>query len=125
MRARTGHSGVMEQLAPKFDDLVRCFAALDEPADRTCIGLLEELAQTDDGFLALTPLKDRRHDLANGIDRFISGDYVARLRERVPTYERSLYYDHQTQALVIDDPQLRFFLLRTSAKTLAARSGKT
>lgn len=117
-------SDVMEQLAPKFEDMVHCFASLDGHAEKTCIGLLEELAQAENGFLSLLQLKDRRFDLSAGIERFITKDYMGQLRERFPVYERYLYYNQKSLALVIDDPQLTFYLLRTSASRLANNVGK-
>jgi hypothetical protein len=115
---------VMEQLAPKFDDVIHCFASLDGHMDKTCIGLLEELGQADNGFLSLPRLKDRRYDLAAGIDRFVTENYIVKLGERFPSFENCLYYDQKSQALIIDDPQLRFYLLRTPASILAHEAGK-
>jgi hypothetical protein len=115
---------VMEQLDPKFHEVVRCFAALDGHAERTCIGLLEELAQADNGFLSLAHVKDKRFDLSAGIDRFVSEKYMDQLREKFPAYERYLYYDNKSHALIIDDPQLAFYLVRTPASRLVHEAGK-
>lgn len=97
---------VMDQLRLKFGDMVRSFAAVDGPEDRTCIGLLQELAHADNGFLSLHRIKDRRRDLSAGVDRFITNDYMSRLKARVPICDQFLYYDSGLQSLVIDDPQL-------------------
>jgi len=115
---------VMDQLEPKFGEVVRCFAALDGHAERTCIGLLEELAQADNGFLSLAHVKDKRFDLSAGVDRFVSENYMHQLREKFPAYERYLYYDNKSHALIIDDPQLAFYLLRTPASRLVHEAGK-
>ena len=120
----TAIADVMEILSPKFEEVVQCFASLDGHSEKTCIGLLEELAQADNGFLSLTQLKDRRFDLSAGIERFIKENYMERLRERFPAYERYLYYNERSLALVIDDPQLSFYLIRTSASRLAHNVGK-
>jgi hypothetical protein len=121
---QTAVSDVMEQLAPKFEDVVHCFASLDGHAEKTCIGLLEELAQAENGFLSLSQLKDRRFELSAGIERFIAENYMGKLRQKFPSYERYLYYDERSLALVIDDPQLTFYLLRTPASGLAHNVGK-
>jgi len=120
----TAVSDVMEQLNPKFEDVIHCFASLDGHTEKTCIGLLEELAQAENGFLSLSQLKDRRFDLSAGIERFIAENYMEKLRERFPAYERYLYYNERSLALVIDDPQLTFYLLRTPASRLAHNVGK-
>lgn len=115
---------VMEQLAPKFEEIIHCFASLDGYSEKTCIGLLEELAQAENGFLSLSLLKTRRFDLSAGINRFIEENYINKLRQRFPAYERCLYYDEESLTLVIDDPQLTFYLLRTPASRLAQNVGK-
>jgi len=116
---------VMEMLNPKFSDVVRCFASLDGHKERTCIGLLEELAQADNGYLSLFSIKDKRYDLSAGIDKFISESYMTKLREKYPAYENYFYYDENSQSIVIDDPQLSFFLIRTSSSRLANDTGKS
>lgn len=120
----TAIADVMEILSLKFEEVVQCFASLDGHSEKTCIGLLEELAQAENGFLSLTQLKDRRFDLSTGIERFIKENYMERLRKRFPAYERYLYYNERSLALVIDDPQLSFYLVRTSASRLAHNVGK-
>lgn len=115
---------VMDQLTPKFSDVVRSFASLDGQYDVTCLGILEELAQSETGFLSLPRLKDKRSELASGIDRFTSEGYMSRLGERIPDYERFIYFDSQASTLTIDDPQLRFYLLRTPSSLIAREVGK-
>ena len=67
-------SKVMEQMSLKFGEVIRSFAAMGGPEDRTCIELLFELMSTDDGRLSLFHLRDKRPDLSAGINRFISED---------------------------------------------------
>lgn len=117
-------SEVMDQLIPKFGDVIRCFASLDGNADITCIGILQELAQADNGFLSLIRLRDKRFDLAAGIDKFISENYISRLKNKFPDYEKYIYYDDKAFTLIIDDPQLMFYLLKTPASLLARDVGK-
>ena len=120
----TAVADVMDRLIPMFSEVIRCFASLDGNADMTCIGVLEELAQAENGVLSLIRLKDKRLDLAPGIDRFISENYFATLENKFPDYEKYFYYDKNSCTLTIDDPQLRFYLLRTPSSLLAHDVGK-
>src|SRR5438876_2191258 len=70
---------VVGSLSKKFGESIRRFVAMGGHRDVTCLGLLEELARSDDGFLALHPLKERKHELAHGIERFISEKWMDKL----------------------------------------------
>jgi DNA polymerase III delta prime subunit len=115
---------VMEQMASKFGGLVQSFAALDGPSHRLCIELLMELAVTKDGTLPLRSLRERRADLAAGIDRFIENRLMGTLAERHEDHDQHLLYEHETATLVIDDPQLTFYLRQLTPEQLAAEAGK-
>ena len=56
-------SKVMDDLSRKFEETVRRFAAMGGRKDSTCLELLEELKQREDGFLSLTQLQANRPDL--------------------------------------------------------------
>jgi hypothetical protein len=121
---RTAVSGVLQQLSLKFGTLVRTFASLGNKRDTTCIEILQELARTEDGFLSLPYLRDARPDLGPGIERFIKNDYMAVLYQKLPASEQHLLFDRTVPALIIDDPQLTFFLLQTPPSSLLKSAGK-
>jgi hypothetical protein len=114
----------MDMMTPKFKGLVQSFAALDGPSERFCIQLLMELATANDGTLSLWQLGDRQPDLQPNIDHFVSEHPIGTLRKRHPEYDQHLLYDQQTATLVIDDPQLTFYLRQLNSEQLALTVGK-
>lgn len=117
-------SRVMELLELKFEETVRRFSLLGGTRDQTCIELLQELARTSDGFLPLHYVRDARPNMAKGIDSLIKGSLIESLYREYPKCENHLFYDKSTPALVIDDPQFRFYLLKTPPEKLARLTGK-
>ena len=117
-------SNVLQQISLKFGDLVRTFASLGTKRDVTCIEILQELAHTEDGFLSLPDLQDARPDLSAGIDRFVKNDFIDVLYRKLPASEQHLLFDRSVPALIIDDPQLTFFLLQTPPSSLLRSAGK-
>ncbi len=119
---------VMTYLARKFEESIKRFIAMGGTREVTGLRLLEELAMTKDGFLSLPSLqessKDSRPDLAVGIDRFIKEDWMERLYKACPDCASHLFYDQVGQALVIDDPQLGFYLKKVGFSILAKEVGK-
>jgi hypothetical protein len=118
-------SNVLKQVGLKFGELVRTFASLGNKRDLTCIEILQELARTDDGVLAFPVLRDLRPDLTAGIDRFLKSDYMTIVRKKIPYSEQHLLFDASVPALVIDDPQLTFYLLQTPVSLLGRTAGKS
>lgn len=121
---RSAVSNVLQQIALKFGNLVRTFASLGNKRDVTCIEILQELARTEDGFLSLPHLRDMRPDLAPGIERFIKNEYMSVLHHKLPESQQHLLFDKTVPALIIDDPQLTFFLLQTPPSALLKSAGK-
>jgi hypothetical protein len=117
-------SQVMGQMALKFGEVIRCFASFGGPQNRTCIELLQELASTEDGFLPLYPLKDIRPELAIGIDEILKENYIEKLYNKVPISQNHILLDETTPALIIDDPQMIFYLRQTPASRLVKHTGK-
>ena len=115
---------VLELLELKFEETVRRFSLLGGSGDRTCIELLQELARTGDGFLPLHHIRDARPNIAKGIDNLIKSNLIETLYKEYPKCENHLFYDKSTPALVIDDPQFRFYLLQTPPDKLARLTGK-
>jgi len=118
-------SRVMEQVAPKFRDMIRFFASLGGRRDFTSIEILKELAQSEDGFLSFSQLEYRRPDLVAGSRRFLDERCMDELYRRIPGSINHLLFDQDVPALVIDDPQLTFYLAQTPASTLMQVAGKS
>lgn len=100
------------------------FIAMGGPRDLAGLQLLEVLATTEDGFLSLPQLQEKRADLANGIKRFMDELWMEKLYAKCPVCTNLLYFDQLPQALVIDDPQLAFYLKQVRFSTLAKKVGK-
>ena len=115
---------VAGELALKFEDTVRCFASLDDYKETTCIEILKKLTETREGYVSLKHLRDGNPDLAAGIERFMSADYMATLHEECPESKSYILYDRKLSALIVDDPQLSFYLSNVPADRLAALAGK-
>ncbi|WP_239375689.1 TIR domain-containing protein [Frankia sp. Cj5] len=118
---------VMRDLAAKYDPELAGFAALDGPAEATCIHLLTQLGRHDDGVLRLDDLReDVRVDnpgFAAGIDAFIRS-HPAGLTGPSAAIEKHLHYDPRARMIIGEDPQLLFYLRRRSAEQLAEVAGK-
>ncbi len=115
---------VMAYLERKFEESIRHFIAMGGPRDVTGLRLLEQLAMTEDGFLSLPLLKDSRPDLAHGVERFIKESWMENLYNAYPDCASHLFFDQIGQALVIDDPQLAFYLKKVRFSNLAKEVGK-
>jgi hypothetical protein len=114
----------LDMMSLKFGGLIRSFASLDEPSERLCIELLMELAVAEDGTLSLPELRQRRPDLRAGIDRLVDRRLVGALGRRHPGHDQHLLYDPAAASLVIDDPQLTFYLRQLNYEQLAVSVGK-
>jgi hypothetical protein len=112
------------ELSLKFEDTVRCFASLDDYNERTCIELLKELALSPEGFLSLKHMRDSRPELNEGINKFMAEDYVSTLYNKCADSSKFLLYDKDLSALIVDDPQLVFYISNTSTDRLSTLAGK-
>ena len=115
---------VMPDLARKFARPIEHFIAMGGSRNVICLRLLEELVKTEDGFLSLSLLKDREPNLSTDIDHFIKECWMERLYKECPNCVNLLFFDQLRQALVIDDPQLAFYLKKIHFPTLAKEAGK-
>lgn len=115
---------VMSYLEKKFEVSISQFIKMGGPKDLTCLRLLEELAMSEDGFLSLPILKDDKPELTHGIERFCKEDWIGKLYMMYPDSVNHLYFDQMRQSLVIDDPQLAFYLKKVHFSTLAKEVGK-
>jgi hypothetical protein len=118
-------SRVMEQIEPKFAETVRRFVSLGSRRDFTYAEMLKELAQSEDGFLSFPLLEAERPDLTAGARRFVDGRFIDTVYGKVPVASNHLLFDEAIPALVIDDPQLSFYLQQTPKSKLLRTAGKS
>jgi hypothetical protein len=107
--------GVVKKLEMKFERPISTFVNMGGIGDITCLEVLKELVDAPDGVVNLDRLKNRRPDLALGIDRLISEDYIGSLHKRLPDSGKMLLFEPLGPTLVADDPQLVFYLVQTPA----------
>src|SRR5437660_11769318 len=55
---------------------------------------------------------------------FLQEDWMSKLYNACPESENHLFFDSVRQALIIDDPQLGFYLKQVPFSTLAKETGK-
>jgi hypothetical protein len=103
----------LQDMGAKFRDLIIAFESAG--GDDGDIGrrLLQELARSSEGSLALRQLSASRPDLAEAIWRLIRGNFIAQVRAAFPQYERHILYDEEAAHLTFDDPQLAFYIKST------------
>jgi TIR domain len=118
-------SYVKKVLSTKFDESINFLATLGGPGDSTGLLLLEELARSENGFLSLTILKNKNPTLARGIERFTEENWMDKLYQTIHKAKYFLYFDQALNALVIDDPQLLFYLKQLQPSNLARHIGKS
>ncbi|HEU5377748.1 MAG TPA: TIR domain-containing protein [Ktedonobacteraceae bacterium] len=111
-------------LGRKFEQTVRQFLALGGSRDLTSLRLLEELVLRSEGSLPLRMLEYTNSQLAQGIERFITEKWIDRLYRVYPEAENHLSFDIGRQILIIDDPQLDFYLKQVRLASLAREVGK-
>lgn len=116
---------IIKDLSPKFDDLVRFFASIGGRKDKTCIELLKELTLTNDGVLNLFHLKAKRPELKQGIHALLENSKFDEFYTDYPDCKRHLLFDKRVPALIIDDPQLKFYLNNTPVEKLILTTGKS
>ena len=120
----TAVSSVVNELSRKFGESIRRFAAMGGPRDLTSLRLLEELARCENGFLSLPLLAERKRELAHGIEQFISEKWMSKLCKEYPECVNHLFFDQLSHALVVDDPQLTFYLDKMQPTKIAKEAGK-
>lgn len=120
----TAVSNVVNELTRKFGESIRRFAAMGGPRDLTGLRLLEELAHCENGFLSLPLLAEKKHELAHGITQFISERWMDKLCKEYSECMNHLFFDPISHALVVDDPQLTFYLDKMQPTKMAKEAGK-
>jgi tetratricopeptide (TPR) repeat protein len=117
-------SEVIDDLDRKFGESTRRFAALGGAFDSTSLVLLEELANSNDGFVSLPSLKHKKPLLANSIEQFTNEHWMNKLYNEYSSCMQHFFFDQDIQILVIDDPQLLFYLQRLRFSILTKAVGK-
>jgi TIR domain len=115
---------VIKVLSRKFGESVRRFASMGESRDSISLLLLEALVNSEDGFLSLPLLKSKKPDLSQRLDRFLTEHWMEQLYREYPDCEQHFFFDRSIQAIVIDDPQMAFYLKQLRFSTLAKEAGK-
>ena len=103
----------LQDMGAKFRDLIVAFESVGGDDEDIGRRLLQELARSPEGSLALRQLSATRPDLAEGVRRFIRGNFIAQVQAAFPAYERHILYDDAAARLTFDDPQLAFHLKST------------
>jgi hypothetical protein len=120
----TAQSLVLKDLSRKFREPIRRFASMGGSRDSTSLLLLEELVNSEDGFLSLSLLKSRKPNATSNVERFLTEHWMEHLYLEYPDCEQHFFFDHSIQAIVLDDPQLAFYLKQLRFSTLAKEAGK-
>jgi hypothetical protein len=117
-------SQIMTALELKFGETVRRVCNLGGSRDLTGVKLLQELARAEGGVVFLRELLSFKPELSPGIRKFIEEGWVESVYEKCPDARNHIFYDSESSALVADDPQLAFYLTRTSTSALMRTTGK-
>lgn len=110
-------------MTAKYGKLIRAFSLLGGRREPTCLTIIMELAKSEEGFLSLNELKYKQPHLANGIDRFFDENYMEKLKDTSSDYRHHLFFDKDAQALIIEDPQLIFYLRQTPESQIRKEVG--
>jgi type I restriction enzyme M protein len=115
---------VINLLFRKFGGIINYLAGMGEPTDSTVIMLLEELVNSEDSIISLRNLKERRPSLARGIDHLLKERWIDKLYREYADSVNYLFFDQNAQNLVIEDPQLTFYLKKLRWFSLSKKVGK-
>lgn len=120
---REARRRVTNDLRIKYQGFVDSFICLDETSEDACIDILLELGKAADGVLSLDDFRDRNLRHREAVDRLFTKGTVeqSRLDEKIG---RHLFYDSRARRLIVDDPQLIFFLRQLKREDLAVIAGK-
>ena len=105
-----------DALSMKFRDTITSFSALGQIRDVTAVDLLVELARSEDGMVRLDEASLRQPHLASGIEALIHGQKGS----FVQPFSDHLLLDTRSRLLVVEDPQLIFYLRQMTREQLAA-----
>jgi serine/threonine protein kinase len=123
---------LINKLSSKFKYTVSRFGGMGGRSDLTAVQILKEIPGTEDGFLSLPVLSGGRSPLfAEGIKRLLDSGEMRALYQQSSSAEpqeralgEQLFFDEKVPALIVEDPQLIFYLAHTSFRELARHAGK-
>ncbi|GAB4047086.1 hypothetical protein GCM10028810_28640 [Spirosoma litoris] len=115
---------VRRVMSRKFDNFIFYFSQLGGPRDRTCVKLLKEIAISENGSINLERIAHIKPELESSINKLIANKHIENLLEKEVDCNNYLFYDRVTKDLVIDDPQLLFYLNNTPDEMIAKMAGK-
>jgi hypothetical protein len=112
-----------EVMKAKYGKFVQTFCLLDGRRNQNYISLLFELARCKEAYISLDNAKTNYPHLQSVIEDFESKNYINKLEQEYPRYQDFIFYDKYELALVIDDPQLIFYLRQSSISSLRKAIG--
>ena len=115
----------IDELSTKFKEPIRRFVVMGGHRDLTCLNILKELAQSNNGVLSIQEFKDRRPDLAKNLEQFLQENWMSKLGQEYPDFLNFLFFDPIMHTLAIEDPQLVFYLSKIQFDVLAREVGKS
>ncbi|MEH2420777.1 MAG: TIR domain-containing protein [Nostoc sp.] len=107
----------------KYGNFIRFFSLLNGRKNHNFLNILLELARCEEGYLPLVHTKKTHPHLLSGIEEFLTQNYIDKLEKEYPQYKQFIFYDKYALALVIDDPQLIFYLRQSSPSYLRKAIG--
>jgi hypothetical protein len=116
---------IMNYLHYKFTKVIKFFINLGPTEDTICLRLLEKLALAKDGFLSLPSFKADEPSRAYEIETFMRDCWMDKFYEKHPEASNYLFFEKLSQKIIIDDPQLFFYLKHRDLAALAQEVGKT
>jgi hypothetical protein len=108
----------------RFAKAIKSFISHGRSDDTICLHFLQKLALAADASLSLPHIKANAPSRAYEIERFIGECWIDRFHERHPEAVNYLFFERPSQKLIIDDPQLSFYLKYKDLSTIAQEVGK-
>lgn len=117
---------ILRSLRGDFNRLVVELGGLGDVRDTTMIRILKALPACEDGLLPLSALQDGSDPaLSRGVKALLGRGELAKLYKKPdPDRDRLLYYDPQRHVLLIENPQLTFYLAHERSVDLAREAGR-
>lgn len=121
----TAMAQAQSDVARKFSEPVQCLAAFGGRRSRVTLRLIEELAKSPDGSVALKELSRTAPELSQELHLLVDGTWVQSIARDCAEFHNFFFFDSRAQMFVADDPQLMFYLRRISIAQLARAVGKS
>ncbi|HEU5377749.1 MAG TPA: TIR domain-containing protein [Ktedonobacteraceae bacterium] len=115
---------LMLSLDYRFARALKFFISCGGTDDTTCWHFLEKLKMARDGSLSLSHLKANAPSRVYEIERFIRESWMDHFIENHPEAVNYLFFEKASQTLIINDPQLSFYLKHKDLPALAHETGK-